>query len=87
MRYNAGNWLDRKYGDNLRNRELNMTKDCASAVVIWQDYSGVIAENLENLKKMTKPIFLFEYHRSTGSVSYEMLDPNRIFSVFFPSKR
>jgi hypothetical protein len=52
IRYNAGKWPDVKYGDNLKERELNMIKDCSSAIVIWQDNSSVIAENLENLKNL-----------------------------------
>jgi hypothetical protein len=87
IRYNAGNWPDIKYGDNLRERELNMIRDCVSAVVIWQDNSGVIAENLENLKKLSKPTFLFEYNSRTGSTSSGMIDPNRVYRVFFPYKR
>jgi hypothetical protein len=87
IRYNAGNWPDYKYGDNLKEREINMIRDCVSAVVIWQDNSGVIAENLENLKKLSKPTYLFEYHSRTGSVSSSMLDPDRIYRVFYPYKR
>jgi hypothetical protein len=51
IRYNAGSWMDVKYGDDLKERERNMIRDCDRAVVIWQDESGVIAENLEYLKK------------------------------------
>ncbi|MHA2129935.1 MAG: hypothetical protein ACW99L_08185, partial [Promethearchaeota archaeon] len=28
LRYNAGDWNDVKYGDNLKEREKNMIKDC-----------------------------------------------------------
>ena len=87
IRYNAGNWPDIKYGDNLRERELNMIRDCVSGVVIWQDNSGVIAENLENLKKLSKPTYLFEYNSRTGYIKSGMLDPDRIYRVFFPYKR
>jgi hypothetical protein len=64
-----------------------MIKDCVSAVVIWQDNSGVIAENLENLKKLSKPTYLYEIHSETDSISSGMLDPDRIYRVFFPYKR
>jgi hypothetical protein len=87
LRYNAGNWSDHKYGDNLKEREINMIKDCVSAVVIWQDNSGFIAENLENLKMLSKPTYLFEYHSRTGHISTGMLDPYRIYRTFYPFKR
>jgi hypothetical protein len=87
IRYNAGNWPDFKYGDNLKERELNLIRDCVSAVVIWQDNSSVIAENLENLKKLSKPTYLFEYNSRSGSVMSGMLDPDRIYRVFYPYKR
>ena len=84
IRYNAGEWPDYKYGDNLKERELNMIKDCSSAVVIWQDNSGVIAENLDNLKKYGKPTYLYEYDSLTNSVSSGMLDPSRTYRTFYP---
>ena len=82
IRYNAGDWPDIKYGDSLKERELNMIKDCSSAIVIWQDNSGVIAENLENLKKLGKPTFLYE--RLGVSISMGMLDPDRTYRMFYP---
>ena len=85
IRYNVGDWPDVKYGDSLKERELNMIKDCSSTIVIWQDNSGVIAENLENLKKLGKPTFLYEC--VGDSVSMGMLDPNRIYRTFYPYRR
>lgn len=87
IRYNAGNWKDVKYGDNLKERELNMIRDCDSAIVIWQDNSGVIAENLENLKNLEKPTYLYEYHSSNGSINSGLLDPNRVYRTFYPYQR
>jgi hypothetical protein len=64
IRYNAGGWRDYKYGDDLKERERNMIRDCDRAIVIWQDESGVIAENLEYLKKLGRPTFIYEYDSS-----------------------
>jgi hypothetical protein len=86
IRYNAGDWPTRKYGDNLKEREKNMIKDCDSAVVIWQDNSGVIAENLDNLSKFGKPTFLYEYSSLDGVVYAGMLDPTRIHRTFITYK-
>jgi hypothetical protein len=79
IRYNARDWSDHKYGDNLKERELNMIKDCDVAVVIWQDQSGVIAENLENLKKLRKLTYLYEYDRNQNRVRWGTLDPERVY--------
>jgi hypothetical protein len=84
LRYNAGGWRDVKYGDNLKERERNMIKDCDYAIVIWQDNSGVIAENLEYLKKLGKPTFLYEYDSSEGTVQTGELDPKRRYRKFYP---
>ncbi len=84
MRYNAGGWRDLKYGDDLKEREKNMIRDCDCAVVIWQDESGVIAENLEHLKKLGKPTFLYEYDSSDGAVQSGQLDPRRSYRKFYP---
>jgi hypothetical protein len=56
-----------------------MIKDCDIAVVIWQDQSGVIAENLENLKKLRKPTYVYEYDSLKGITKWGMLDPDRIY--------
>ena len=84
MRYNAGGWRDVKYGDDLKERERNMIRACDCAVVIWQDESGVIAENLEYLKKLGKPAYLYEYDGSDGTVRAGELDPRRSYRKFYP---
>jgi hypothetical protein len=84
IRYNAGGWRDRKYGDDLKERERNMISDCDSAVVIWQDESGVIAENLEHLKKLGKPTYLYEYDSTEGNVREGELNPRRSYRKFYP---
>lgn len=83
IRYNAGNWKTIKYGDTLKEREKNMILDCDLAIIIWQDKSGVIAENLELLKKLRKPTYLHEYYSSDGSSRSGELDPNRRYSNSF----
>ena len=35
IRYNAGGWETRKYGDDLKERERNMIEDCDTAIIIW----------------------------------------------------
>jgi hypothetical protein len=87
IRYNAGNWPTIKYGDNLREREYKMIKDCFSAIVIWQDKSGVIAQNLENLKKLRKPTFLYEYDSNRESIQIGPLDPDRTYVTYFPYRK
>ena len=61
-----------------------MIWDCDWAVVIWQDNSGVIAENLELLKKLGMPTFLYEYDSSEGIVQTGELDPRRSYRKFYP---
>jgi len=46
LRYNAGNWKDVQYGKDLKEREKKMIEDCDSAIIIWVNNSGVIAETL-----------------------------------------
>jgi len=84
IRYNAGGWRDHKYGDDLKERERNMIRDCDRAIIIWQDESGVIAENLEQLKKLGKPTFLYEYDSSEGTVRAGELDPRRSYRKSYP---
>jgi hypothetical protein len=84
LRYNAGGWQDVKYGNNLKERERNMIRDCDYAIAIWQDNSSVIAENLEYLKKFRKSTFLFEYNSSDGTFQAGELDPRRSFRKLHP---
>lgn len=86
MRYNAGNWKPVQYGDNLKEREKNMIKDADSALIIWADSSGVIAENLERLKRRGTPTFLYEYENKTGSAKASWLDPERIYDSYYDVK-
>ncbi|MFW9935929.1 MAG: hypothetical protein ACFFDU_10580 [Candidatus Thorarchaeota archaeon] len=79
LRYNAGNWTAIQYGDNLKEREKNMIADCDEAIVIWMNKSGVIAQNLERLKFLEKPTFLYECYSHTPEVHVGPLDPNRVY--------
>ncbi len=83
LRYNAGNWKIVQYGKNLKERERNMIKDCDSAVIIWTNNSGVIAENLELLKRLGKPTYLYEYYTETGQAIAGELDPKRTYDPFY----
>jgi hypothetical protein len=86
LRYNAGNWKDFQYGRNLKERERRMIEDCDSAIIIWINNSGVIAENLELLKKLGKPTFLYEYSSKTSIEKAGMLDPKRTYDPFYYMK-
>lgn len=86
LRYNAGDWPDIKYGDNLRERERNMIEDCDTAIVIWINKSSVIAGNLERLKWLSKPTFLYECSGYTEDVYAGPLDQNRIYQPFLYQK-
>jgi hypothetical protein len=83
LRYNVGNWKDVQYGQNLKERERKMIEDCDSAIVIWVNSSGVIAENLELLKKLGKPTFLYECSSETGKIKAGELDPTRVYDPFY----
>jgi hypothetical protein len=83
MRYNVGNWKTVQYGTDLKARERGMIEDCDSAVVIWADSSGVIAGNLELLKNLDKPTFLYEYSTRTGAAEACWLDPKNLRSLLW----
>jgi hypothetical protein len=86
MRYNAGNWKTKQYGNDLKERERGMIEDCDSAVVIWTDASGVIAENLELLKNLGKPTFIYENSTRTDTTKTGWLDPRRIYDHYYHMK-
>jgi len=86
LRYNAGNWIDVKYGRDLKEREKKMIEDCDSAVVIWMNNSSVIANNLEMLKRSGKPTFVYECSSEGDEVRAGELDPNRIYDQFYYMK-
>jgi hypothetical protein len=83
LRYNAGNWRDVQYGKNLMEREKRMIEDCDSAIVIWMNNSSVIAKDLERLKRLGKPTFLYECSSETDDVRAGELDPTRIYDQFY----
>ncbi len=86
MRYNAGDWKTVQYGSDLKEREKKMIGDCDSAIAIWTDKSGVIAENLELLKNLGKSTFLYEYSSQTGSASTSWIDPGRTYDPYYAMK-
>jgi hypothetical protein len=86
MRYNVGAWKTVKYGDDLKDRERNMIEDADSALIIWADNSGVIAENLEFLKRRKTPTFIYEYETKTGREKASWLDPGRIYDPYYYKK-
>jgi len=86
LRYNAGNWKDVQYGKKLKERERNMIEDCDSAIVIWMNNSSVIAKNLELLKRLGKPTYLYECSSETNEVRAGEIDPNRTYDPFYYMK-
>lgn len=87
LRYNAGNWKDVQYGKDLKEREGKMIEDCDSAIVIWMNNSGVIANDLEILKRLGKPTFLYECSSQTDKVRAGELDPRRTYDPYYYMKR
>jgi hypothetical protein len=83
IRYNAGNWKTRQFGHSVSEREKHMIEACDSAIIIWQDNSGVIAENLEILKRSGKQTFLYEFSTKTRRGKAGWLDPNRIYDPYY----
>jgi hypothetical protein len=63
-----------------------MVGECDSAIAIWADNSGVIAENLEVLKNQGKPTFLYEYSSKTNSGESSWVNPKRIYDPYFYMK-
>ncbi len=82
LRYNAGKWKDVQYGKDLKERERKMIEDCDYAIVIWMNHSGVIAENLELLKRLQKSTFLYECSSETDEVKAGELDSKRTYDPF-----
>jgi hypothetical protein len=82
IRYNAGNWKEFQYGSNMKEREQKMIEDCESAIIIWVDQSGQIAKNLEMLKRLWRPTFVYEYSTKTNTAKAGMLDPKRTYDRF-----
>jgi hypothetical protein len=83
IRYNVGKWKTKQYGTSVTERERNMIEECDSAIIIWQDNSGVIAENLEILKRSGKPTFLFEYYTKKMQSKAGWLDPERVYDPYY----
>jgi methyl coenzyme M reductase subunit C-like uncharacterized protein (methanogenesis marker protein 7) len=79
IRYNAGAWRTVRYGDDLKERERAMIEECDSAVVIWVDGSGQIAQNLELLKRLGKPTYVYECSNKNERTSFGMIDPIRAY--------
>ena len=87
LRYNAGNWKDKQYGKNVEERERGMIEDCDEAIIIWVNQSGVIAGNLEILKRAGKLTLLYEYSTKTNTAKWGPLDPTRIYDPYYYMKQ
>jgi len=86
LRYNAGNWDTMQYGKDLKERERRMIEDCDSAIVIWVNKSSVISENLEPLKRLGEPTYLYEYLSETNTPEAADLDPRRTYDPYYHAK-
>jgi hypothetical protein len=80
IRYNAGNWVDKKFGDDLQEREKNMINYCDYAIIIWVNDSSVIARNLDLLKKLRKPTIIYEYSTHTRTGKFSTIDSKKKYS-------
>ena len=87
LRYNAGNWKDKQYGKNLKERERRMIEECDKAITIWVNNSSVIDNNLEILKRLGKPTFLYEYSTEIGTAKAGQLDPKRNYNSYYKRAR
>jgi hypothetical protein len=63
-----------------------MIENCDSAIAIWTDSSGVIAENLELLKNLGKPTLVYEYSTRIGIAEVSWLDPGRTYDPYYTMK-
>jgi len=86
IRYNAGGWRDIRYGDDLIEKERRMIEECDSAVVIWADGSGVIAQDLELLRRLGKPTFVYEYSTRDQRARAGEIDPMRTYDPYYSMK-
>ena len=87
IRFNVGNWKTVQYGSNLKERERAMIEACTSAIIVWQDGSSVIVENLELLKRLDKPTFLYEYSTNPNIAKEGWLDPKRMYDPYYYWKK
>lgn len=83
IRYNAGDWPTKQFGLNLKEREKGMIEACNEAAVIWVNNSGVIAYNLELLKRLGKPTYIYKYSTKTGKTKSGILDPQRVYNAYY----
>jgi hypothetical protein len=60
-----------------------MIRECDSAIIIWQDSSGVITENLERLKRAGKPTFIYEYYSKSAKGTAGWLDEKRLYDKYW----
>lgn len=75
VRYNAGNWPTESYGACLLEKERAMIEECDCAVAIWTNRSGVIAQDLEYLKKLGKPTYVHQCRTGSRAARGEWLNP------------
>jgi len=87
IRYNAGKWQTKQYGKNVKEREEGMIRECDQAIIIWVNQSGVIAGNLELLKRLGKPTFLYEYSTKTNTARSGPLNPTRVYDRYYYMKQ
>jgi hypothetical protein len=83
---NQGKWKIVHYGMDLKERERGMIEDCDFTIAIWTDNSGVIAGNLELLKNLGKPTFLYEHSTRTNTTEVGCLDPKRTYDPYYHMK-
>ena len=70
-------------GQSVPERERKMIEECDSAIIIWHDNSGVIAENLEILKRVGKPTYIYEYHSTKRRGKAGWLDSSKVYDPYY----
>jgi hypothetical protein len=51
--------------------------------VVWVDSSGVVAGNLELLKRLGKSTYVYEYSSGTGMAKAGEIDPERTYDPYY----
>lgn len=73
IRFNLGGWQTRKFGESVPERESALIRECDYALIVWVDSSSVIAKNIDYLRRLRKPTFIYEASRRPGKSRFYAL--------------
>lgn len=68
----------------MEERERKVIEDRDFAVIIWVDYSIVIAQNFDLLKNLGKSTHVHECSASDNRSRFGEIDSTRVYSVYHP---